>query len=236
MMSQAYGKLRSFVQLIFRPDCLYHQTETTDGKEHEEEEEERRRQDKEQEQDDYEATPNGTLTQQASVSPTATLLTSSASCAAEDHVVPPHCGVIRNSSLKTRLLSDTAAPPGVAAAAAAASTTKQVVQNIYRKPMSRIGSNQSLRRSREPHFRPNNSHRLSRHFQLFDSDPGDIHDYYSPTPPPTTTGSDRPGSQGSSTEDDPSAQGSTGYRRRVYTMPSVPTTRGLGQKFHTRMR
>lgn len=230
MMSQAYGKLRSFVQLIFRPDCLYHQTtETTDGKEHEAE----RRQGKEQDQDDSEATPNGTSTQQTSVSPTATLLASSASCAAEDHVVPPHCvGVIRNSSLKTRLLSDSAAPPG--AAAAAASSTKQVVQNIYRKPMSRIGSNQSLRRSREPHFRPNNSHRLSRHFQLFDSDPGDIHDYYSPISPPT--GNDQPGSQGSSTEDDPSAQGSTNYRRRVYTMPSVPTSRGLGQKFHTRMR
>jgi len=94
------------------------------------------------------------------------------------------------------------------------------VQNIYRKPISRINSNPSLRRSRDHHIRCNQ--RLSRHVQLWESDPGDVFYYYSPSGSTQLPGVGP--TQGGQVEEN--LQGVQDYRRRVYTMPSAVSPSG----------
>lgn len=132
---------------------------------------------------------------------------------------PPHHGpaVHPQQQLQHQRPTRTRSSPDGASVIVVPSSTAaptKPVQNIYRKPMSRINSNPSLRRSREHHFRCNQ--RLSRHVQLWESDPGDVSCYYSPSGSTQLPGVSP--TQGQVEED---LQGVQDYRRRVYTMPSA---------------
>lgn len=214
MTSDLCVKLRSFVRVIFRPGCITscRRTEGAGAEQEPEEEESRNR--KEQQEEEGGEDDDDEL-QQSGVKSSHEFVTSRPST---DHAT------------KARLQSSFDR-----STSSSSSSTKQAIQNIYRKPLSRIGSNPSLRRSRgEPHFRWC-QRRFSRRFQLFDSDPGDIHHHrYSgssvnppngphqaPGPDLGDDGGSSPASQGPS-----SSSSSSSYRRRVYTMPSSAGSKG----------